>query len=425
MVLLAGTILLCLPALINGYPFITPDSFAYVDWGRLLVHALFSNPGQCGELPVRSVGYTLAILPLHWEHTLWPIAGGQALATVGWITFTASRLCPQAGPAPHLALLCGLLLLTPVAAVCTCISPDIFTAFTILGLFWLGPGCIKQSRHSRNALIALTAFAITTHGSNWLLALLMIGVEQLRRRRWQSLMLAAFLLASGTQVGLHLWLYGRPLLFAPHPPFLLAREVEDGLVSRYLNESPEASNFVIYKYRDKLPEKVDDFLWTPSGLRGVLENSGGHDWWQISQQEGALVARIVIEYPQAQLACSWKNWIAQMASFDLQALCPHGTSLFKVTLPKLGQACEDTLQAQGHIPYAEISNWQLLVVLLAIGGLVPLRKCRHRLGTLAAWVMLGVVLNAAICGVLVEPDGRYQARVIWLIPFVVLLQLMV
>jgi hypothetical protein len=38
-------------------------------------------------------------------------------------------------------------------------------------------------------------------------------------------------------------------------------------------------------------------------------------------------------------------------------------------------------------------------------------------------IFIGVVLNAAICGVLSGPYDRYQARVIWLVPFAAALAL--
>ena len=42
----------------------------------------------------------------------------------------------------------------------------------------------------------------------------------------------------------------------------------------------------------------------------------------------------------------------------------------------------------------------------------------------ARLVLYGIVLNAAVCGILSGPFPRYQARVIWLVPMIAVLSLM-
>ena len=39
----------------------------------------------------------------------------------------------------------------------------------------------------------------------------------------------------------------------------------------------------------------------------------------------------------------------------------------------------------------------------------------------AGLVLVGVVLNAAVCGMLSGPEDRYQARVVWLVPLLALI----
>jgi hypothetical protein len=39
---------------------------------------------------------------------------------------------------------------------------------------------------------------------------------------------------------------------------------------------------------------------------------------------------------------------------------------------------------------------------------------------IVVWIAIGVAANAAICGIFSEPADRYEARVAWLIPFVMM-----
>jgi len=44
-----------------------------------------------------------------------------------------------------------------------------------------------------------------------------------------------------------------------------------------------------------------------------------------------------------------------------------------------------------------------------------------RVAGICAWIVVGVVVNAVVCGTLSGPHDRYSARVLWLIPLAALL----
>jgi hypothetical protein len=62
------------------------------------------------------------------------------------------------------------------------------------------------------------------------------------------------------------------------------------------------------------------------------------------------------------------------------------------------------------------------VVFAALAGVILGWRLRHDpAGALLACVALGLLANAAATGALSAPFERYQARIIWLLPFAVTL----
>lgn len=68
------------PALFNRYPLLYPDSITYIADGRLVARALFLHE-LSGYYGTRSLIYSLGILPLHCNATLWSVVALQALLT--------------------------------------------------------------------------------------------------------------------------------------------------------------------------------------------------------------------------------------------------------------------------------------------------------------------------------------------------------
>ncbi len=69
------------PALYNRFPFFYPDSTSYLASGSSLARALFLHQFS-DYYGMRSLIYSLGILPLHWNTTAWPVVFFDALLTV-------------------------------------------------------------------------------------------------------------------------------------------------------------------------------------------------------------------------------------------------------------------------------------------------------------------------------------------------------
>jgi hypothetical protein len=76
----------------------------------------------------------------------------------------------------------------------------------------------------------------------------------------------------------------------------------------------------------------------------------------------------------------------------------------------------------GEIPTRAVSAIVAFVLWTSLGYLasvmVPRRGATSEQRNFAIVIVLGVfVLNPLICGALSEPFARYEARVVWLVPF--------
>jgi fructose-specific phosphotransferase system IIC component len=92
----------------------------------------------------------------------------------------------------------------------------------------------------------------------------------------------------------------------------------------------------------------------------------------------------------------------------------------------------ETLRASaaynGTMPLRNLERWILGGV--AIGGIIVAAGLLRRVPRgppaspvvpIIVWTLIGILVNAAVCGILSGPHDRYSARVAWLLPFAALL----
>ena len=116
---------------------------------------------------------------------------------------------------------------------------------------------------------------------------------------------------------------------------------------------------------------------------------------------------------------------------DLDAKHWDSRGIISTFLPRISPAFNSALQQQDRLTAALLARWNRLHVPVALAAmllLVPiawwgLRGGHRPLAGLALFVLVALLGNAFICGALSNPHHRYQSRLIWLAPLVVLLAL--
>jgi hypothetical protein len=152
----------------------------------------------------------------------------------------------------------------------------------------------------------------------------------------------------------------------------------------------------------------------------------------------------ITSYPLWQADASAEHWVQQLASFGLsefhQAKPSWDSMAFDRVIPEQGKIYKSGLAYQGYFPF-KVCDWvQQITVIISIAWLVlrftspDVRAAAGRsrvygpniealLISAAIGLSGALVVNAAVCGVLSGVYDRYQARLIWLVPFLAILAL--
>lgn len=434
---LIGAVLLLWPTLLNWHPYLFWDTYGYflqgkayaqilaglTGWGPVPAEASTGWLGAAGRMladdaSIRSPTWSLATYLLAALGSFWLLAAANSLVAAATIELVLTRLF-GVPPRLRLLVLAGLTLLSSLPWFASYMMPDLYAGLLILAAAALAMGWASLWPVERCALLGLYVAAITFHSSHLLLALGLSGVALLLPGSWPeraarlmrlglpALAAAALLLAIGWSG------FGETSLTPRGPPFLLARSWEDGPARTYLASACPEAGWAICAELDRLAPSAQEFLWRPAD-----------SYWNMSEamraavraEEKAVLLRAVLAEPVGQLHAALANAARQLGRFGLEDFV-------------LGRGAEVTDEDYQFLyrPSAPAAVWglsgftaMLYVTTTAAMLVLVIAWWRSVLsgaqGRLALFVAFGLLLNAAICGVLSGPHPRYQSRVVWLLP---------
>jgi len=307
------------------------------------------------------------------------------------------------------------------------VMPDIFAGITILLLALLGAAANRLSRALLPPLIAIAAFAITTHPSHILLAaamVIMIAALMLTRAvrgdRTALVTLgraaAVVAVAVAAVVASGLIGFGEASI-APHRyPFALARSLEVPQARAHLIAMCKSQPLEVCKlYAGRtLPTSSYDFLW---GEQGVENVANAAQMRALRDQEPAIIWDMARTAPLGIASVLITDLARQLATFNLDGL-GFGHTTRQVS-PLTIEFIAD--RRPWTFPLKLLQVLTVGGVLLSLAAFAFWLRRRNRNAVLAAMLIGGVLANAAICSMLSAVASRYQARVIWLIPLAALL----
>lgn len=417
----AVPLMLLVPAIWNGYPILQSDTGGYLArWyeGYLV--------------PSRS---TVFGIYLHYgEHSyFWINLAIQALATM-WIIQVTLRVFGLARPWRLFSLCLVLSLTTALPWLASMLLTDIFAGLSVLSLFLLVLYGNKISVSEKAALFVFTAFSAATHSATMAVLLGLCCVAWIARPFLAAripashLVLATMTIAAGAVMLLsaNFALSGR-LAWTPGGPALaFARMLEDGIVTRYLNEHCATQHFKLCPYRNDLPETADDFLWSRESVFNQLGRFEG-----LNDEMGFIVEHSLAEYP------IWQAKAALVAMGDQLLMVatgentdppttPHTYGIIRRYIPYQAKMMNTAHQQTGlltfgpinliHVPVGLISTAVVFAMLLA----AIWRRRADDVTLLTATVCLALLGNAAICGVISGPHDRYGSRLVWIATFTII-----
>lgn len=418
-------LMLLAPALWNGYPILQSDTGGYLArWyeGYLV--------------PSRS---TVFGLYLHFGENsyFWLNLAIQALATM-WILQVTLRVFGLAKPWRLFGLCLVLTLTTALPWLASMLLTDIFAGLSVLALYLLVLHGGKLSTPEKVALFVFTAFAAATHSATMgvLLGLCCVGWMArpfLRGRiKTTSLWQGTMTIAAGAimLVSANYALSGQVAWTPGGYSIAFARMLQDGIVTRYLNDHCPSQQFKLCPYRNELPETADDFLWSRETVFNKLGRFSG-----MRDEMAYIASHALADYPlwqaeEALLATGEQMLkVATGENTDHPTLM-HTYGIFRDYLSQQLKVVDAARQQKSHltfgpfnlihVPVALVST--VLVFALLIGAIWQRRLDDVTL--LIATVCLTLLGNAFICGVISGPHDRYGSRLVWITTFAVMIAAM-
>lgn len=327
----------------------------------------------------------------------------------------------------------NFVLLAAVLAFAT--SLPIFTAFTIPDIFsaiLLGCAVLLTTKLDhlstgvRIFLVALAAFAVTTHASVPPLAaaLLLVGSAYLflRSRRgakdgwsrwgWTA---APFVLGATVTIVSGLVAFGEASIAPKHYPLALARSVSDGPARWYLEKHCATARYAVCEvFGTNFPDQVTPFLFDTNGLDG---KATPEQMDRIRSEEREIVVRAALAYPGAELSTLSRNILRQLVSFGFNAT----TFVAQIDVDSAG---EPRVIESHSAPPRILTGLHLLFALVLVfsagWGLLNFRRLSKSDRAALLLLVAGVISNTLICVIFSGIAERYQSRVIWLVPLFVL-----
>ncbi len=418
---LAATLLLLAPALWNGFPLLQYDTGGYL--ARWFEGYL---------VPSRAVTYGL-FLAAGWPLDFWPVVFLQAAAAI-WVLGLILRVHGlRQRPLAWLAMLAVLVAATTLPWIASILLTDIFAGLAVLALHLLVWHAGRLNAAERIALVLLLAFAISTHSATLLLvlalslALLAVSLCNaglvpriaVARAACALTLGAAMLLAANYAVAKRIaWTPGGYGIF-------FGRLLEDGIVTRYLNDHCPDSRLRLCPYRNELPTSADGFLWGESVFDQLGRFAG------LGEEMRIIVLESLVQYPGLQietaLAAALKQLVRVETGEGVVDTIWHTYGMMEDFTPSVLPAMRAARQQHGELHFETI-NLVHVPVALAATALLPLlialgfrRRRFTDIELLAVTALLAILANAFICGPLSNPHDRYGSRIVWIAPLVVAL----
>ena len=243
-----------------------------------------------------------------------------------------------------------------------------------------------------------------------------------RLRRW-LLIAAPPALALLSLCTVNLAAHGRFAISPFGNIFLLARVIYDGPGMAVLRRDCPAANWRLCPFLDSFPPLSDEFLWTHDS---PLNRAGGPKI--VSREADGIIQAAVLADPVGEARAGLANTLVQVSNFASGDGLNPWPAQVSPTIERYFPAREQATYASARQQSGALSVPLLLSridAMVALSGVIAcvllLPVALRRRAPCAAFllvVLLALPVSAAITGALSGPHDRYQARIMWLPPFV-------
>lgn len=422
-----------------------------VYYGALLYLSYLSGPGSSLWLAVLAQALCLAYLLQLALVRVWGLSNAQFLAAT-----------------------VGLGLFTPMAVYTGFLMPDIFAAVLIMCVALLSTAWARLRTPDRWAVSALLLYALMTHASHVVIAAGLMVLLLLARWLWPGSHDKANSSEAGSAKGLGVLAaclvlavvaeaafvkavtqaVGAPPLRLPHP---MARLIDAGPGTDFLKKNCPQANYAACAYVQNYPSAWTDFLFSSDPSKGAFALADAQTKRRMSDEQLRFALDVMRSDPLGVARVISLDVLRQLGRFDTD-VWSYGKD--GIALYFQGRVPPDVLahmQASRAAQTTAYNTWFTLsnriavlaaILLFALAwpkrkhlfavphaargsdpdlgpGAVSASAARSRFVSFAGVVLAGVAVNAAVCAALASSMDRFQARVVWLLPFLAVAGLLV
>lgn len=451
-------LILTWPALYNGGPIYFPDTGAYVRgadalserltghrtvWTRADDVAALSMPSANSAntspalaqdrkpvLAGRSVYYGVMLYLAAFAGGFGLIVIAQALLTGAVIVGLTRHFVDPRHSRAFAVTVAGTtaaLCLTPLPFFVSFLMPDLFTGLGLIGVAAVLAGWSRESKAGRIGWLLLILAAMLFHASNIAIfaVLLICAVLIWIVFRCRAIQGRAAVALAMTVIGALAGevAFSRAVVYATgappvRPPFLTARLIADGPGTEYLRAECPSSGFLLCRYRARLPQHSDSFLWSTSPAVGVFSVIPYRERYLLAAEERAFVIAVIAHDPLAVVLSSARSIGEQFATVGLSEFNypKDQRDFFVAKLPvPVVRDLRQTLAWREAMPIDYFAKliWPTVLIGLAISIGFLANPAMRRFGPYFVILMGGWLINIAVCGAVSTPHDRYNARALW------------
>lgn len=299
-------------------------------------------------------------------------------------------------------------------------APIMLGIMMVLPFYWR-----KFTWPMRILLLSLATFAVAVHASHPPVAVGTAVVATawiilLRKNCPEKPLVAAFALWLPALSGVLLVMltglvgFGKASIAPKHYPLALARGIDNGPARWYLeNACKDRTRYAICEiYGTHIPETVQELLWSKNNL---VKRATPQQLDRIRAEEKTILIHSTLRYPLQQFYLIAHDVPEQFVAFRLNYL-RYGSSIVRNNKGAI------ILRNPGSGDIPETLGWlDILTHISVILGTVLLAWWWKQMTVAQRGVLLilvtGLLVNAAVCAIFSGVAARYQARIIWLVPF--------
>ncbi|MFG6540394.1 hypothetical protein [Sulfitobacter sp. M22298] len=463
--LVAATVVICLAVLIiNRGPLYYFDTGSYFRQGNIALSLILPAPKPAGaqngasgsqaeqngeEDEVtggsRSMAYALLVATFWRGDALGAVAGVHlaALLFAVWLTMRLLQRSAQTGRSTlqlvTIPLLAGAV--TSLPFYIAYVMPDIFTSVMLI----LIAAVVAAGRYMNLiewlGALALAAFAVVLHPSHLGIAVLMVpfvvlaALLRLGYGRWLAagfvICLVALAIAERKAFEFATETVARKEVI--YTPYITARLIVDGSGLDYLDDVCPRTDLATCALHEALSWSDDPYRLTATHI--IFEQSEKlgsfrlmpiEDQRAVAAEQRAFFLQVLVARPFGTIYALGKNAFTQLGMNSIEMTIPNEAVIRNAKslsgLPEAQLAVLDKIVLTRDQPWLGPVNSihatiYLISAIIVIGLLLWPGRVAPPLKLFALFILIGIAVNALVCGGVSQPADRYGARVMWLLPF--------